>query len=177
MTTFVLASGPSLTPEDIETVRLTGSKVIAVNSTIFSAPFADICFGIDVKWWRHYHERVKTLGCRMVSSNGGCKGFGVEIIPIQGGENSGHKAIRLADVEGEKEIVLLGFDCKNAHMHHHGDHPPPMKKARTAENWIPAFNGLARNMSEAGVRIINCTRDTALDCFERMTLETYLGDG
>lgn len=192
---FVLCSGPSLAPEDIERVRLEqgkGATVIAVNSTIFSAPFADICYAWDHKWWGKYHEQVKALGCRMMSAASNTKKYGTEIVGREpnceglgkngglGGNNSGHQAINLAAALADPkadEIVALGFDCTHFEgmAHHHGDHPKPLSNAPNTQKWRQPAVKLAQDLKKRGIRVTNCSPKTILKCFPVMTLEQYLG--
>jgi len=180
----VLASGPSLgfdNYRDVKTIADKDCLIIAVNSTIFDAPFADICFGMDQGWWQHNHKAVKKLPCRRVSSNTAASKWGCEIIPVKDpkhsdGCNSGCKAIQLAAREGAREIVLLGFDCQHTggKAHHHKDHGHDMSNANRTDTWRTHFAMLA-NALKGRVNVINCSQETALTCFPRMTLEVYLG--
>lgn len=179
----VLASGPSLTAKDIGIVKQSGVKTIAVNTTIFAAPWADICFALDQQWWNEYQPFVEKLGCRKVTSNPGARNRGIEVVAQHSdpympgkacGKNSGHKAITLAILEGATEIILLGFDCM-ANGHHHSPHPDRLGSGATRgsfEIWRRDFSALAE--AGHGVRIVNCSRETTLTCFPRQPLEAYL---
>src|SRR5262252_1496021 len=50
-TVVCLASGPSLTREDVEHVRDRASAIIAVNDTYKYAPFATALIASDAGWW------------------------------------------------------------------------------------------------------------------------------
>jgi hypothetical protein len=56
-----IASGPSLTAEDVERVRAAGHPVIVTNTTFRLAPWADVLFGMDSKWWKEYHKEVDSV--------------------------------------------------------------------------------------------------------------------
>lgn len=93
------------------------------------------------------------------------------------GGNSGYQAVALAIHFGAARIVLLGYDMRNAGKlkHWHGDHvglgnPLPAKFAP----WIASFRVLAAAVP--GVAIVNASRETALDCFPRVTIESALVD-
>lgn len=192
---FVLCSGPSLTPEDIERVRLEqekGATVIAVNSTVFSAPFADICYAWDHKWWAKYHAEVKKLGCRMMSAASNTSKYGTETVGREpkadglgkngglGGNNSGAQAVNLAALmmdPKEDEIVTMGFDCQHVEgkAHHHDDHPKPLSNAPNTHKWRQPAAKLAQDLKKRGIRVTNCSPKTILKCFPVMTLEEYLG--
>lgn len=188
---YVLASGPSLTQADIERVRLeheAGRAVVAaVNTTIFSAPWADICYAWDHKWWSRYHAEVKKLGCRMISAASNTKKYGIEIVGREpncdgmgkngglGGNNSGAQCINYAALH-TNEVVVLGFDCTHVEgkAHHHDDHPKPLSNAPNTHKWRQPAVKLAQDLKKRGIRVTNCSPKTALTCFPVMTLEGYL---
>ena len=93
------------------------------------------------------------------------------------GANSGYQAINLAYLFGAKKMILLGLDCKrgpNNESHHHGDHPRKINKDMPIKLWINNFTRLAEDLKSEGVEVINSTRDTALNCFNKVKLEDAL---
>lgn len=92
------------------------------------------------------------------------------------GRNSGFQAINLAVLAGAARILLLGYDMKaeGRQMHWFGDHPQ-RTAPQTIAGYRDGFNRLARVMPK-GLQIINCSRDTALQCFPRAELESALPD-
>lgn len=185
MRSFVLASGPSLTPEQIERVRTAEGEKIAVNSTIFAAPWADVCFAMDHHWWKQYGEQVKPIGCEMWTSSPNSTQFGPRLVkknkpdgPLTdgvAGNNSGTVAAELAYLRGADEIVLLGVDCQlvDGKAHHHADHPSPLKNPVRTEHWAESWG---RFLKHNDVRVINCSPVCNVEGFEYMTLGEYLGD-
>lgn len=100
-------------------------------------------------------------------------GLGVNGTIHQGG-NSGYQAINLAWLWGADAIVLLGFDCSNAKdgkAHWFGQHGPRLTQRQPFSLWQANFPALAQDLCSNGARVINASRSTALDCFERMALE------
>lgn len=95
---------------------------------------------------------------------------------IHFGGNSGYQLINLVYHFGAKKIILLGFDMQrtNGRSHHHGDHPGYMNRTLAFQEWVPRFNQLAQGLREEGVEVINATRETALNCFQKMDLEAAL---
>lgn len=97
-----------------------------------------------------------------------------ENYPVYG--NSGAGAISLAARGGAKRIILLGYDCQHTggKRHWHEDHPDRMGNAdhKVLKLWGANFSKLAQDYS--GVEIINCSRQTALQCFEQKKLEEVL---
>lgn len=97
---------------------------------------------------------------------------------IATGGNSGHMALNIAALSGAKLVLLLGYDARPAGQaprdvpHAFGEHPD---KSR------PPYVLMRKNMKSAqaalrqlGVRVINCTPGSAIECFERGTLEGFL---
>lgn len=194
---FCLASGPSMTREDAEAVRGRGT-VLAINTTILHAPWADVLYSCDSSWWKHYSDPAKAPAVakvlaefqgKRISSDPHATKFGARFIPRESGEglgrrglrtgnNSGYQAINLAWLQGARTIVLLGYDMQHTggRVHWHGDHPRPLGNfgADMVTLCRPKFAALARDLRDEGVNVWNCTRDTALTCFPRMPLQQAL---
>lgn len=198
-TVVCIASGPSLTKADCETVaqaqRAGRCRVIVVNSTYPMAPWADVLYASDAQWWMHYTREVKLgkwqpfagerwtvsrqvsgrLGLNLVH---GFHGTGLSTKPgmINLGGNSGHAGIGLAVLFGAVRIVLLGYDMQRTggRSHHHGDHPHPLGNGNVFPSWIRRFAVLAKDAGDRGVEIVNATRQTALTCFPRVSIEDAL---
>ena len=102
------------------------------------------------------------------------KGLGLEVVYTGG--NSGYQALNLVYLFGATQIILLGYDMKTNHnkSHWHGDHPGSLNRHSNYTNWIDRFKDLARDLQEENIKVINATRETALTCFDRMTLEEAL---
>lgn len=174
-----LASGPSLTAEDCETVRAWRERgpqraVIVVNTTFRLAPWADVLYAMDASWWNaHIDEARRTFRGRMV--NPWREMRGVERVKFEHRRNSGAGAISLAAHWGARRIVLLGYDCQRTggRTHWHGDHPHGLGNAGTIDRWPAIFARLAKSLA-GRVTVINATRDTALTCFERQPLAEAL---
>jgi len=180
LTFCVLASGPSLCREDVERVRRwrdPDHKVIAVNNCYQLAPWADVIYACDERWWDHYYDDVaaKCQGELWTYYEVTAKRHGIrQFIPERTGGNSGYQAIRLAvDHYGADRVILLGFDMQGGHWHgqHGGGFPNPDKS--NFKQWI---GWLDRYAKETKAEIINASRETAVHCFLRMTLEDALSD-
>ncbi len=75
---------------------------------------------------------------------------------------------------GGNPIILIGFDMRGTHFF--GEHERPLKQMRKSfDGWIKQFRDAA-DMLPPGLRIINATPKSALDCFERMTLAEALNE-
>jgi hypothetical protein len=102
------------------------------------------------------------------------RGLGRDVIHF--GDNSGYQAINLAYLLGAGRILLLGYDmqARGSQTHFFGDHPPPLKTGSDYRHWVTLFDRLAQDLVSEGVEVINCTRETALRCFARSTLNEAL---
>lgn len=189
-TVVVAASGPSLTAEDLEYVRTRVAAVVVVNSTWKLAPWADLLFAIDERWWTHAEPLPGQFTGLKVCSDQRVRRSDVKTILalkperpcfrrdfVYRGTNSGFQAVNLAICMGAARVILLGFDMQSmgGQAHHHGDHPRPLNNPseQLFDGWIKEFDAAAQDV-EPGVEIINASRETALRCFPRAKLEDVL---
>jgi hypothetical protein len=177
-TVAILASGPSLTAEDVGAVRAAGLRTIVTNTTFRAAPWADALMGFDSRWWREHIEEVRKSGFA-----GELLGWPLTLRPLgvlclqQAGwfrsyGNSGTDAVSLAMTAGARRVLLLGVDCQRTggQTHHHGDHPKGMSNANSIDRWPKKFEMVAKFAKQQGVEVLNCSRATALRCFPRVDL-------
>jgi hypothetical protein len=172
-TTVCIASGPSLTLADVERVqqwRAQGNgRVIVTNTTWTIAPWADVLYAVDRKWWDQYLPMVRHgfRGERVTH----CHYVGVSRAHSINVYNSGANAIALAAHRGAKRIILIGYDVSldGALAHWHEDHPAPLKNANSISEWPKKFAEVAKVIE--GVDVVNCSRRTALTAFRRGTLD------
>lgn len=185
----ILASGPSLTVEDCETVRQSGGKVIAINMTYQRAPWADVLYACDGHWWAHNITDVRKTftGELWTQDETASKGYGLHYIKsvrgdglsrdpeiIHQGFNSGFQAINLAYHWGGRRIVLLGYDMAPSEGKTHWHKPYANMIHTPYEKCIQEFARLAIDLKSEGVEVVNCTRRTALHCFPKGDLQTAL---
>jgi hypothetical protein len=187
-----IASGPSLTQEDVDKLR-GKARVITVNSSFRIAPWADIHYSNDHDWWQEYGDEVRETctgelwtGHHTAGLHQNLKtipflrqGKGLQRNPacINWGGNSGFAALQLAYKTNPRLIGLLGYDMKmsdQGQWHWHPDHPDHIKKGADFENWTQRFQRVADDFNLIGLPVINFTRDTALECFPRGSIEDYI---
>lgn len=92
--------------------------------------------------------------------------------------NSGAGALLMARHYGAELIIMLGYDCQvgeNGERHWHGSHPKGLGNAGMLAQWPEQFRKAAQQLKPA--RVINASRITALQCFERMSLDDALALG
>lgn len=176
-TAAVFASGPSMSPAHAERCR--GLRSIAINNqAIDCAPWADVIYGSDAKWWRQYMSIVSALPGRKISVEIGQQMKGIEYLRpsaqifderpcyLSTGANSGYAALCLAAKLGAKRILLYGYDMgvRNGRMRRF-DYPANLNSRPRFANWIPRYQLLAPLLKRRGVEVINCTPGSALTCF------------
>jgi hypothetical protein len=61
-TVFIVAGGPSVLGPDLEALR--GRRVIAINSSVFALPWADILYFGDWRWWNEPDNRAAVASFR-----------------------------------------------------------------------------------------------------------------
>lgn len=173
MICFVLASGQSLTAEQVDLVRgardrgLIDSVITVSNVGLDLAPWADALVSHDEKWWAHHTHSNMFEGrkfCRTHWPN-------VEVfIPNpSNGCNSGYMAMQVArDIYKAEKIVLLGFDMHGTH--YFGEHKTGLTNTGEAgfNRHIKQFEGWH------GCEVVNCTPNSALKKFPFMELEKVL---
>lgn len=171
MRTFaILASGQSLTDEDVATVRAAGlSGVIAVSNVgLDKAPWADALCSHDSGWWNAHPEALTFKG-RKFSKNGFKRTERYDTKPLSG-INSGLFAMLIArDIFEADLLILLGFDMHGTHYfgpHRamNGDKPLKNTNPSRFSTHIKQFNRFQ------GCEVINCTPDSALKIFPFMEL-------
>ena len=180
-----IASGPSLTVEDVEMVRgwrasASDRFVVVANTSFRIAPWADFQFAMDDKWWRVYRDEFKRSfkGLGYCQNGSAAIGYAVTLSKTKGFEtfgNSGSACVMLAHYKGARRIVMLGYDCNRTggKSHWHGDHPRGLGNAGSLHKWPIMFDRLAAAVKDA--EVINASRETRLKCFQRLPLAQALG--
>lgn len=186
-TVVCLGTGPSLTAADVDACR-GRAKVIAINDAYRLAPWADVLYACDYKWWG-WHKGVPSFsGLKyaltapaaqwpgvQVLRNLGVDGLSMEPTGLRNGRNSGYQAINLAVLLGATRVLLLGYDMQadKTRDHFFGRHPDHTKPPFSV--CLARFTTLVKPLAALGVEVINCSRQTALTAFPRRPLEEVLG--
>lgn len=175
-TAAVLASGPSLTKADAKAARDAGCITVAVNNTWMLAPWCDVLYAGDARWWRAYGDDVNIPAKRYARNSEPTRSGHAMYrkTAMKGSYNSGQLAIEVAITNGADLIILLGFDVSLKHgIHHHGPHtktPDPVQGRMRI--WHKQFAQIPRTYPNAN--IVNCSRYTELTCFPIEPLEDVL---
>lgn len=166
-----------------------GQITIVINDSYQLAPWATYHYFCDPKWWKWHKDREDYKGftgiriCQDVIDEPGIvkidgeskEGLSLDPDKIYFNSNSGFQALNLAYHFGASRILLLGYDlkfAKDGRSHWFGDHPDNVRSNYPA--WFTGFSIAADQLKEKGVEVVNCSPDTALSCFERMSLASAL---
>lgn len=191
-TVVCLGGGPSLTVEDVAAVRDQVDLVIAINDAHRLAPWAEVLYSSDQRWWEHYKGVPTFSGLKFgihplvarddwnvtVLGNSGDAGIEPDPTALKNGRNSGAAAINLAVHLGATRVLLLGYDLGHrdgSPSHWFGEHPPVLRSRSPYATFIEMFRLLVTPLEQLGVTVINCSRQTALECFPRQSLHEALG--
>lgn len=188
-TAFLLACGPSL--HGFNASLLKGQHVIAINDNYVLAPWAEILYFCDRRWWQSRRSSVlKTFtGKRIVTLDNQIDGIlalhntgklGLETDPgaIRHGSNSGYQAINLAYHLGAKRIVLLGYDMHvQSNRLHSTGRPEPQTPAafqQVLNKMRPNFDSLVAPLKAEGVEVLNATPGSWLTAWPIVNLHSVL---
>ncbi len=186
----IQAPGPSLTKEQVQRTR--GIFCITIGDAYLLNPWADILYHGDAKWWRHHNGVPEFYGACKVSLEPvpeypNVKQLlqsrlrtGLEVTPpgVVSGSNSGYQALNLAYHFRPKEIILLGYNLGRSPEGIYsvrGDSPRGLPETRDFSRFISNISGLAECLASRGVKVYNCTENSALTCFPRRNLDDIIG--
>lgn len=180
-TVACIASGPSLTPHDVEVIHWAGLPTIVTNNSFELAPWAVALFAFDLKWWRAYGSRAEGFKGEKLTIAPGASRYGARLCPnsnvIMRYGHSGAAALALALMGNPSRVILLGYDGKkapNGKAHWHDDHPHGMSNCKSIGAWAKHDELASMLARRKNALVINASRETAIRCFHRMTLEAAL---
>jgi hypothetical protein len=193
----IVGSGPSLSDEQCATIAerraADACRVIVTNDNYRRVPNADILFAGDHPWWRVWAADVAKVAPKIErwSCEPKCREYGAKVWPavpgrgiaersenaIKRGSSSGFMAVGLALKFQARHIALVGMDCKrskDSRAHWFGDHPKKLPSPQPFDLWRDEFDSLSQPAAKLGIRIVNCTIDSAIRLLPRSTLEVEL---
>jgi hypothetical protein len=163
--------------------------VLVVGGTFQLAPWADVLYSADYRFWAEYVKDIRATfqGECWTMALQAKREFGINVIgraqgegyslfagAITTGGNSGYQAVHLAAYWGASRIIMLGYDMQNTNgkVHHFGNHRGGLPNGRGSYGlWIRRFAPLVRDLTRVGVEVLNCSRTTALNTVKRAVLE------
>lgn len=178
-----IANGASLTREDVEYCQGKGI-VYAVKEAVYLAPWADAVYAADGDWWQLKNGLPEYTGEKIGLEEKICEKYGLTCQKydaklvwgsgdtIATGGNSGFQAVNIAVNRGATKVILLGYDMGYSTNKHWwtGQFKRDCRPSNY-KDWIDKFTKAAPLIP---AEIINCTRETALNCFKRADLRDVI---
>lgn len=189
----IVASGPSAAKVDLSLCK--HFKFIAINNSWQLAPWADVLYAADGKWWDRYHDTLWGFqGMKVTVDKAASIKYGLNLVELARGRynlvtddlgkigvggNSGFHAINLAIQFGiDQQLILVGFDmtAKNG-THWHGDHVKGLSNPRdfNMERWGRIIDEAYPRICELGIRAVNVSDASKLNAYPKMTMEEVMG--
>ncbi|WP_270374968.1 hypothetical protein [Marinicauda sp. Alg238-R41] len=185
---FILGGGPSLTRFDAETIRGKGRVIACNNAGLDLAPWADVLFAADGRWFGWNTDRLHLNQSRYRVTRQDPREDWLPW-PVQRvrhdkeralseapdtvcGACSGAMAVNLAYLFGAGEIILLGFDMRPGN--YHANHKTPGLPQHYENQFIPALARMVAALDAKGVRVINATPGSAFTGAPMADLEALL---
>lgn len=193
---FLLCGGTSLNPETVQ--RLRGrpkANVVAINRSYMIAPWADILFFADDRWWTEEHVQhrgplLRSFEGMIATTARHTKSdllwhlkkisptdktpLSTDPTTVALESTSTTGALNLAMLKGARRIVLVGCDNRagdNGRTHHHPEYP----WERVDESWKIKERELRRAATGlVGVKVINASPGSALNLWPIVELGAWL---
>lgn len=197
-TVFVVGGGPSVAYQRPH--RLKGKRVIVINSSYETCPFADFLFFGDQRWHVEHRERPAfkaflARGGRVVTvshPSGGpyllklrrivptseANGLTVTRTGLSSQKTSFQGAINLAAMLGASKIILLGLDGRRSEQgmsHHHTPHKWPTKPGDIT--WVRQRSQLqfiVKPLADRGIKVFNTCPYSTFPWWPYAPLESFL---
>lgn len=179
---FILASGPSLAKADLST--LSRRIVIGLNRSSLIFPDTHYHCTMDERLFREYEDVLKksrylfTLEGRpfgVPMKLLGSEGFSYDLTKgIYSGYTVSYLALQIAVYMGFRKIFYVGLDLKHQPglTHFFGKDSVSANHENTEfPKMIRMLHHAAKELSNSHIRVYNCSPDTHLECFERVSLE------
>ena len=188
---LIVGSGESTRRDIVESFR-GHARVIVINTSFQLAPWADVLYGADERWWEHHKEAIAFTGLKVTSQKNTKSPPEVHRLDVTidthkilvhrdgvvgDGGFSGFQALNFAIQCGAKRIPLLGFDLCGTHWH--GEHPSPLirqTRQRTYDKWRERLDAQGGRIKSLGVDVVNLSDVSALRNYPKMSPAEFLGE-
>lgn len=187
-TAVCIASGPSLTKEDVEYLKDKDCRIYAVKEAILFAPFAHEMYAADGDWW----EICKDLWTQFEGEKWTCNlrtaekynlyhvgvkhdwnwSYNPEI--LASGGNSGFQVMNKAELDGADRIILMGYNyghSKNQDKHFFDETHPRFSRLSKYGEWLSRMKKAQQYMT---AEFLNATPNSAIDIFPHVNIRDVL---
>lgn len=188
----LVATGPTLTDDDARLVDKYRRHVwlLGCNDAYRMFPDLNVLYACDPQWWNYHGEACRRLPAqKWTQDEGAATAHKLNHIPgeyevnlstnadkIHFGNNSGYQLINLAYLMGIRHMMLIGYTMRvtlatgEKKQHFFGPHPAAMRNIGDYTQFVSQFN----TIKVKDLEIINCTPESAVNCFPKETLEAVL---
>ena len=188
----IIASGPSAKDAPVHLAR-GRARVIAINTSWKLAPWADILYACDFRWWQLTQGWQEFQGRKLTIDRRAADIYGLDYLhcrkpddrvvlepkgTVGWGGNSGFHCLNLALQLGVRRVLLVGYDMRIDHgLHWHGAHgnglhnPKPANVAR----WRHNVDQIGKAAQAEGIEVINCSAVSTLTAYPKLPLAAALG--
>jgi hypothetical protein len=193
---YLVGGGPSLKGFQFDLLAGLHAHIVGVNQSMLDAP---VCAGLSTDWQfqRARVAELTELAKRIeLFLTADAPDQSVPVIPgaiyltrhISGGlstdpsvirtvGSSGYAAINLAVLKRARRLVLLGYDYNiNGAHHYHSAYPwyKPIAHGPSWGYWAGNYEAIMPDLDALGVQVFNASPDSAITCFEKITIEQAL---
>lgn len=191
-TAIIMAPGPSLTKHQVVLATESGALTVGIGD-VGRLYDIDVHYHCDAKWWNYYRgcpdSRAKVKFSLEQSLYPEIKCLERSELPsgeldftypkIVTGNNSGYQAINVAwhSLPYMERLILIGYDLKDTEDGKHniiGHHPKEIRRPYNFQLFRENIQSLAPFLANKGIKVYNCTIDSALQGYERAKLEDVL---
>lgn len=191
-TVAIVAGGESVNDVDLNMLR-GRCRVAVVNNSCELAPWADLLYAADRRWWDVHPEGRHFAGLKVTCDADAAKQHRLHMIQlvndtgaardeftiaepglIARGGNSAFQLTNIVMQFGSRRILWLGFDCRGDHWH--GKHPMPLRNPtpQRLAIWAATFDAQAKRLRRMGVEVINCSDRSAIQSYPCMSVDAAL---
>lgn len=182
---FILASGPSLTQQDL--TPLNRRIVMGLNRSFLAFPDTHYHCVMDQRLFELYSDMLKKTRYLFTLENRpwgipikllGSEGFSLDLEEgIYSGYTIAFFALQVARYMGFCEIFFLGLDLKHRKedTHFFGFDFHSRNHEQTE---FPRMNKMlckaAKEMDESGIKVYNCSQESDLECFPKISFKAAI---
>jgi hypothetical protein len=188
---ILVATGPSLTEEVVDTIRKYRDKFIffGCNDSYKIIDFLDVHYACDKQWWVTHGEDFRKQRPKLESwtqHKESAEQFNLNYTPgthtkdlslnsnsIHFGSNSGYQLLNIAFLMGCNKFILVGYNMQVVRNKRHffGDHPQGLNNSSPYSRFVQAYKTINPEIAKL---IVNCTPNSALIFFNQTPLEEEL---
>jgi hypothetical protein len=186
--------------QQVETARRKGFTLTGCNRVGVDVPDLAVLYGCNFGFWERYHDKIQGNPEKWTTNRIAAELYWLNWIEekdaqalsadpryIHHGHGSGYSLLNLVYLLGATRIVLLGYDLRYAPdydgrarnvgslpRHYFGEYeaelqhwPSVSVKNGIHVQLVDLYKSVAR---QAAVEIINCTPDSAIECFPQVNI-------